>query len=295
MKKFITLVVTILMATSLTCSVSALSWNGYNSYGESLAECDDIVADARNTVYAYLCDNTELNRAAICGILGNIWAESCFETEETYGSYHGLCQWGYERWTACQTFCENNGYSSDSALGQAAWLVYELKNNYTSTYQKLLNVTNSEDGVYNAEHIFRINFEGCGEQAALRRQTAAINYWNVLPVYNSTSGVVTETTTRTTTQKTKQTTTVAPATTKTTSVVVTTTIPEETVEAEDIDNIVVGSAEENTTKPTTTTTVTTTVVKTPKTENKSVFKKIGNKIKNFFINIGNKVRALFRK
>lgn len=198
MKKIIGLLVALAVIFVSCISVSAYSWTS-SSNGH---ECDDGVADTRNTVYHYLCDNTSLNKAAICGIMGNIWAECCFNVNETYGSYHGLCQWGGGRWSNCQNYCYEHGYNSNSVTGQVSFLVYELKNEYPNTYRKLQGVSNSEDGVYDAESIFRINYEGCGEQAMSRRQAAAINYWYDLPSYNgSDNGTVKEETTKTTTAK----------------------------------------------------------------------------------------------
>lgn len=210
MKKVISLLCVIAIIAVSFVSASAYSWYS-STHGN---ECDDRVADERNTVYAYLCDNTDLNKAAICGIMGNIWAECCFNPTESYGSYHGLCQWGGSRWSSCQNYCAKQGYSSNSAAGQVRWLVYELKNNYTNTYKKLLAVSNTESGVYDAESIFRVNYEGCGTQAMSRRQSAAINYWNKLPARGSVSAPATTTTTQVAT--TKQTTT-QPTTTKVTT------------------------------------------------------------------------------
>lgn len=191
MKKIISLLCIFAVIFTSCMFVSAYSWTS-STHGN---ECDDSVAETRNTVYYYLSEHTDLNKAAICGILGNIWAECCFETTECYGSYNGLCQWGGSRWNACQSYCENNGYSIYSATGQTGYLVYELKNTYPNTYNALLSVPNSEDGVYEAERIFRINYEGCGEQAATRRQNAAINYWNKLPDINGDNEVIIKETT----------------------------------------------------------------------------------------------------
>lgn len=191
MKKIVSLLCIISIIIASCMSVSAYSWTS-STHGN---ECDDSVADTRNTVYYYLSEHTDLNKAAICGILGNIWAECCFETTECYGSYNGLCQWGGSRWAACQSYCENNGYSIYSATGQTGYLVYELKNTYPNTYNALLSVPNTEDGVYEAEQIFRINYEGCGNQAATRRQNAAINYWYKLPDLDGGNVVVVKETT----------------------------------------------------------------------------------------------------
>ncbi len=166
-----------------TClPASAYSWTYTNSSGKVIHETDTDLAEVRNTIYNYLDDHTELNKAAICGIMGNIWAECCFNVNETYGSYHGLCQWGGSRWSACQSYCSKNGYNYNSVNGQLAFLVYELKNNYSGTYNSMLKVPNTTDGVYQAENIFRVNYEGCGTQAKARRQAAAITFWhNIKP------------------------------------------------------------------------------------------------------------------
>lgn len=158
-------------------SASAYSWTYVNASGKTIYETDDKFINTRNTVFTYLAENTDLNKAAICGILGNIYGECGFDQTIDAGAYHGLCMWTGDRWTSCQNFCKQKGYNVYSAQGQAAFIVYELNTSFKSTYNALIKVSNDIDGVFAAEDVFRTKFERCGTQGKTKRQNAAVAYF----------------------------------------------------------------------------------------------------------------------
>lgn len=125
--------------------------------------------------------NGGLPSAAACGVMANIEKESNFNPSagSTSGAY-GLCQWTGNRRSNLFSFCDRNGYSRSSVEGQIAFLLYELRNNYSGVLNTLKNVANSGDGAYNAGYRFCYDFErpaNKGSRSSQRASVAKSSYW----------------------------------------------------------------------------------------------------------------------
>lgn len=166
-KKFISILLLISVILSVfNLSAFALSWKS-GSYNE----CDDKYADTRDAVYTALTEDLGLNHAAACGVLGNIWAESEFNSNCSYSVYYGLCQWSTSYYDMSELKTEEK---------QIEFLCDSLRN--TSTHKKLLALENSKEGALEAEEIFRTEYERCGTQAKARRQNATLYYYENLEI-----------------------------------------------------------------------------------------------------------------
>lgn len=192
-KKIICIILIALMVVStVICAgagtkVNAADSIGYQWTSGNRHEDDSDVAETRDIIYKFLINELKLNKAAACGVLGNIWAECCFDEHCEYGSYRGICQWSVKnRWSTC---VEKYGTSLNAQLN---FLKYELNNKYKKVYDALLDVNNTVDGVYDAESVFRLRYEGCGVQAAVRRQSCAVFYFKHLPDISEPSIEITE-------------------------------------------------------------------------------------------------------
>lgn len=170
----------------------------------------------RHQVYSFLVGEMGLPVEAACGALGNIWAESRFYPTETYGVYHGLCQWGTgsgngNRWSTgeqghlgCQAYCNQNGLDYNSVYGQCRFIQYEWNTvkQFKSHINELYGCSAGSDGVYAVESLWRRIYEGCGNQAVSKRQGAAMVYYNYYKG-NSTIGSYAESVQTTVKQKLK--------------------------------------------------------------------------------------------
>ena len=91
----------------------------------------------------------KLNTAAICGILANIYCESGFRTNAIGdgGTSVGICQWHNGRWTNLRNFAPDDWQTLE---GQLRFMRRELKGGYRATLEYLKNVTDDEQGAYDA-------------------------------------------------------------------------------------------------------------------------------------------------
>ena len=141
-----------------------------------------LAAESNESIFFhYLTDEGELTPAAACGIMGNIWAESNFNPACVgLGAAYGLCQWTGMRTARLHSYCAEHKLDSASALGQAAYTVYELKHFYQPVYEYLKNVPNTADGAYNAGAVFCARFEipaNAGWASGYRGNIARNTYW----------------------------------------------------------------------------------------------------------------------
>ncbi|MBQ8540337.1 MAG: leucine-rich repeat protein [Clostridia bacterium] len=104
------------------------------------------------TIFNYCINDMDLNIAATCAVLANVFCESSFNPNKlgdyidgTYTSY-GICQWHAGRYNNLKNWCNQNGYDYTTLNGQLHFLKYELKNSYSSVWSKLQSVKNNEDG-----------------------------------------------------------------------------------------------------------------------------------------------------
>ena len=130
---------------------------------------------APDVIYNYLTGTMGLNKAAACGIMGNMWAESNFvPTAGNY--YYGLCQWGGGRRASLESWCPANGYDYSTAEGQLAYMYHELQTGYSGCLNNLRAVEDSEQGAANAAIIFVHQFEGAASEG--NRAALAVGYYN---------------------------------------------------------------------------------------------------------------------
>ena len=164
---------------------SAMSGNlGVNVITDALDSKVKIVVD-------YLLGKG-LNAACACGIAGNIYYESEFNTAAIgdFGTSFGICQWHYERGTNMKRVAGDNW--KNNLTGQLDYLWQELQGAYSSTVLSKLNVlSNTLSGAKSAADIFVRNFEipDKVDDESSRRQTKAAEYWNLLVIQMTTSSL----------------------------------------------------------------------------------------------------------
>ena len=138
----------------------------------------------REKVYDYL-KKAGFNSAVISGIMANINAESGFQLSVNGdgGWSHGLCQWYRGRNTALRNYCKKHNLRVDSAEGQMAFMMYELKHSYNnSVIKKLKNIPNTRQGAYEAASIWTKYYEipaNTNTQAHNRGKAAQTTYWDM--------------------------------------------------------------------------------------------------------------------
>lgn len=142
-------------------------------------------ASNEQTVYEYLKKNlTEMNSAAICGMMAGIQSESNFNpiakyTEADGSESFGICQWNGGRRTALENFCKNNSLEVTALTSQLKYLEHELKNtSENSAYQLICSVTDNQNGAYKAGYYCARYYERCAEKYHTQRAELARDiYW----------------------------------------------------------------------------------------------------------------------
>jgi murein DD-endopeptidase MepM/ murein hydrolase activator NlpD len=126
--------------------------------------------------------------ASACGILGNIEAESDFNTADL-GDYvngiptsFGLCQWHYGRGDAMKQMAGTDW--ANNLTGQCNYLDYELRTSYTSLLRILLAEPNNDVGVKDAADKFVRMFEVPAnvDQQSIKRQANAEGFWTQISI-----------------------------------------------------------------------------------------------------------------
>lgn len=133
----------------------------FNKKNKSGTSTNGTASENEKACYKYLTGTMGLNTAGACAVLANINQESGFKTkiDGDGGTSYGLCQWHNSRKTNLINFCKNNGYSLNSVEGQMAYLHKELKESYSSTWNKLKNTPNTAQGAYDSAYYFCVHFE----------------------------------------------------------------------------------------------------------------------------------------
>lgn len=135
-----------------------------------------------------------LNAAAACGVAGNIYYESGFDTA-CKGDYQngvptsfGICQWHYGRGTSMKKYV-GNGWASD-LTGQLKYLWHDLTKNYSNVYNYIKKVSNTATGAKDAADYFVRHFEVPAnvDNESKKRQTKAVEYFSKI----QTNGVVSD-------------------------------------------------------------------------------------------------------
>lgn len=114
-----------------------------------------------HTIYAFLTDEMNLNRAAAMGVMANIKYESGYNPNcnGDGGTSYGICQWHAGRKTNLIAYCEEQGLDYTTLEGQLRYFRYELSGRYPSVLSYLKGVENTADGAYDAGYYFCFNYE----------------------------------------------------------------------------------------------------------------------------------------
>lgn len=159
---------------------------------ESGANTSKLSGNARTTIDFLL--NKGLNAAGACGIAGNIYYESGFNSAAE-GDYQqgaptsfGICQWHDTRGRDMKSFAGLNWKQNLSK--QLEYLWYELSFSYKSTLKYIQDVPNTTTGSKQAADYFVRNFERPADvdNESKKRQAKAAAYFSQI----KTNGVVTD-------------------------------------------------------------------------------------------------------
>lgn len=144
------------------------------------------------TIYNFLKTEMNLNTAAACGILANIYKESSFNPNAggDGGTSYGICQWHNQRFTSMKNWCTENDYDYKSLEGQLNYLKRELSDNKylwngKTIYEKISTVENTAEGAYQAAYYWCKLYEvpADTENSSKKRGVLARDtYW---PVYKN--------------------------------------------------------------------------------------------------------------
>ena len=141
------------------------------------------IAAVQRAVFQTL-QQSGLNAAACCGILGNIEAESGFRTNAVgdHRTSFGICQWHNERGTNMKNYVGANW--ANNLSGQVNFLIHELNTLYQYVWNAIYKVPNNESGARQAADIFVRKFERPSNVNAesIKRQANASKYWNQLAI-----------------------------------------------------------------------------------------------------------------
>ncbi len=112
-------------------------------------------------IYQYLIKEMDLNHAAACGVLANIQPESNFNTFAVGdgGTSYRICQWHNGRFSALMAHCGAKGLDYNTLEGQLSYLKQELSTGYLSVLNVLRNVSDTEQGAYDAAYAWCMHFE----------------------------------------------------------------------------------------------------------------------------------------
>lgn len=114
--------------------------SGMMCYGDSASYSADYSHNAtggdegnlrnREIIKQYLMNEMGFSLEQTCGVLGNLWQESRFESDalETGGTGHGIVQWSFERVTSLQNFASAHGKPWTDLGIQLAFLNHEVNN-----------------------------------------------------------------------------------------------------------------------------------------------------------------------
>ena len=121
-----------------------------------------------------------LNNAAACGIAGNIYYESAFNTaavKDNKTSF-GICRWNSTRGSNMKKSVGSNW--ANNLTGQLDFLWYELESDYSSLLSTLKSIDNTESGAKVAAEEFVRNFEKPSKASfdSKKRQEKAAEYFN---------------------------------------------------------------------------------------------------------------------
>ncbi len=109
-------------------------------------------------VFKYCTEKLGLNTAAACGVLANIYCESGFRTNAIgdSGTSVGICQWHNGRWTNLKNYAPDDWQTLE---GQLRFMKKELRTGYSATLNYIRNVSDDEQGAYDAAYYWCMHYE----------------------------------------------------------------------------------------------------------------------------------------
>jgi hypothetical protein len=153
----------------------------------------DGIPDSKVKIVLEYIMSKGLNAACACGIAGNIYYESNFNTAAIgdHGTSFGICQWHYGRGDNMKRVAGSDW--NNNLTGQLDYLWQELQGPYSGSVLSVLDATaNTIDGVRRAADTFVRKFEipANVDEESKRRQDKAIEYWNAITIQNTTTSTV---------------------------------------------------------------------------------------------------------
>lgn len=141
----------------------------------------DYLAEARILITRYLEDEMGFNRAAIAGILSNMYSESSLRSDALGdgGTSYGLCQWHAVRFNMLDDFASDEDSVISDITTQLDFFKYEMLEMYPVLTEKLRNVENSLDGAYVAAYLMCHDYERpihSERKSHIRGQNAQTDY-----------------------------------------------------------------------------------------------------------------------
>ena len=148
------------------------------------ASADTVTKNANETViYNFLMNELGCNEATALGILANIERESEFNptlsTKSSSGAIiYGICQWKGKRYEALKSYCDKNGYSYKTVIGQLYFLKHELSTSEAVAWKKMQGIENTAEGAYKAGKNWGQYFERCSSTYYMKSAKRARDvYW----------------------------------------------------------------------------------------------------------------------
>ena len=149
-------------------------------------------------IFRFLTENMRLNAAAACGIMANIYCESCFYADiEEYTSSpvkgYGLCQWTGSRRTDLENYCKAHGLDCKTVDSQMQFLEYDLITLFPGLLDKLQNTPDTKQGAYEAGYNWCYYYErpyNYKNVSVTRGNLSRDAYWPVYSVMPKPGGTV---------------------------------------------------------------------------------------------------------
>lgn len=109
-------------------------------------------------VLRYCTQVLRFNKAAVCGVLANVYCESGFRTNAIGdgGTSVGICQWHNSRWTRLREFTPDEW---QTLPGQLHFMRKELFTGYRDTLKYLHSVSDDAQGAYDAAYYWCMHYE----------------------------------------------------------------------------------------------------------------------------------------
>ncbi len=142
-------------------------------------------------IFQFLTETMGLNKAAACGVLGNLHVETggtfspaAYNPNDSGGTQSfGICQWNNgggagDRYGMLYAWCRANDLDPEDLEGQLRFMQYELETMPYLGLDSLRKVPDTAAGAFEASQIWAIYFEGCSSAGYAQRGSYAVRtYW----------------------------------------------------------------------------------------------------------------------